>query len=405
MSANAPFPRTLDLGVNGGAITFQDFDAFRAWLQNESDAFKWIASVGGDSGFGFAGLLFKSGYRAFVTRANDIPNQPPEAHEQLLERLLSDVESAFSSGASIHSQSPAGAFVLALRTDSDILAAGALHRLKNRQEELRHPKAIEGMIRASMFLLGLDPTENQLQKTHLAKQVEDWSATVAHSQETSASLVHSSEETLRQANENKRQAETDIAALISDSRGKVEAEISDTKKKLKDFQAAVTDEIALQSPVTFWRKKEKRHGWGAAIFGLLVVLSFSAGGVLLYLFGQHLLDQVATGIGKAAKQITFADVPLLLISIFVVGVLVFVWIERILVRIFLSHVHLRSDAGERVVMAMTYLALLKEGAGPKDDDRKLILAALFRPSSTGVVTDDAAPQVWDFFSRQMDKPK
>ena len=56
---------------------------------------------------------------------------------------------------------------------------------------------------------------------------------------------------------------------------------------------------------------------------------------------------------------------------------------------------LHTDAGERVVMAQTSLALVAESAGPKDVDRTLVLSSLFRPSSTGVVKDDAAPLFWE----------
>ena len=41
-------------------------------------------------------------------------------------------------------------------------------------------------------------------------------------------------------------------------------------------------------------------------------------------------------------------------------------------------------------MMQTYLALIKEGK-LEDNHRNLILQALFRPASTGIVKDDAAP--------------
>ncbi|HAT3868995.1 hypothetical protein SC371_03485 [Legionella pneumophila serogroup 2] len=39
-------------------------------------------------------------------------------------------------------------------------------------------------------------------------------------------------------------------------------------------------------------------------------------------------------------------------------------------------------------MIQTYLALLREGSAPKDDERQLILQTLFRPSSTGFVNEE-----------------
>jgi len=64
---------------------------------------------------------------------------------------------------------------------------------------------------------------------------------------------------------------------------------------------------------------------------------------------------------------------------------------RILARMLLSNLHLREDALERVTMVNTYLSLSEGKQGLKDDDRKLILEMLFRPSTTGIVQDDATP--------------
>ncbi len=67
------------------------------------------------------------------------------------------------------------------------------------------------------------------------------------------------------------------------------------------------------------------------------------------------------------------------------------WGIRLIVRMFLSHLHLATDAAERVVMTQTYLSLLDGKHLPNDEDRKLILQALFRPTSDGIVKDEGVP--------------
>jgi hypothetical protein len=64
---------------------------------------------------------------------------------------------------------------------------------------------------------------------------------------------------------------------------------------------------------------------------------------------------------------------------------------RIIVRLFLSQVHLAADAAERMTMVQTYLSLKEGGSTFKDDDLRLILGALFRPTSDGIVKDDGLP--------------
>lgn len=65
------------------------------------------------------------------------------------------------------------------------------------------------------------------------------------------------------------------------------------------------------------------------------------------------------------------------------------WIGRLLTRLYLSEHHLRKDAEERRIMTTTYLALMRKGAA-SDVDRQVILTALFRNSSDGIVKDDGA---------------
>ena len=73
------------------------------------------------------------------------------------------------------------------------------------------------------------------------------------------------------------------------------------------------------------------------------------------------------------------------------GTTVYLWIARIVVRLFLSEIHLGMDARERVVMVDSYLALLNKDEGAIDNEhRTIILSALFRPTQDGIVKDDAA---------------
>jgi hypothetical protein len=54
-----------------------------------------------------------------------------------------------------------------------------------------------------------------------------------------------------------------------------------------------------------------------------------------------------------------------------------------------------------MVMTQTYLSLLDGRHLPKDEDRKLILQALFRPTSDGLVKDEAIPpSIFEFLTRQ-----
>lgn len=68
----------------------------------------------------------------------------------------------------------------------------------------------------------------------------------------------------------------------------------------------------------------------------------------------------------------------------------YVWLMRILVRQYLSHVHLEADAIERRTMITTYRALLRRG-DVDVKDLQLVLQYLFRNSKLGIMKDDGNP--------------
>jgi hypothetical protein len=78
-----------------------------------------------------------------------------------------------------------------------------------------------------------------------------------------------------------------------------------------------------------------------------------------------------------------------------------VWIIRILVRLFLSHQHLATDAAQRVTMVQTFLSLSKEDGGLRPEDRSVILQQLFKSAGDGLVKEDGIPPgLIEFFTRR-----
>ncbi len=159
---------------------------------------------------------------------------------------------------------------------------------------------------------------------------------------------------------------------------------------LKAVEAAFREKIALQAPVQYWREKASEHvrvkkdrlahlKWffPATLIAVLVMFIAAAGGLLAadhFLKGTSNTVLVITGAGLATMT----------------GLLL--WIGRLLTKLYLSEHHLAHDAEERAVMTMTYLALTQERAAD-EKDRALVLAALFRNTSDGIVKDDAAPDI------------
>jgi hypothetical protein len=153
------------------------------------------------------------------------------------------------------------------------------------------------------------------------------------------------------------------------------------EKEMTEIKRLFKENLALRAPVEYWETKGKRHHKNMWLSGAFAVFSLIGAPSVLSYWIHDLLKN--TPVDKAPESWRLAT--LALVSLFVV------WAVRLLVRIYLSQTHLATDAAERVVMAKTYLALLEGEKLPEQTDRQLILQALFRPASDGIVKDEGIP--------------
>ena len=169
---------------------------------------------------------------------------------------------------------------------------------------------------------------------------------------------------------------SDSEKQITKQAADFEIMLNEANGKLTDFETTFKEDIALQSSVAYWTKKRKHHQkvmwWMAASTAIFAI----ATGLIFIWAANVYLD------------VTIDEVKLSQIGVLLAISTLGVWLTRLSAKIFISNLHLRTDADERVTMIQTYLALLAEGNGPKDGERQLILQTLFRSSSTGFIKDD-----------------
>ena len=162
-------------------------------------------------------------------------------------------------------------------------------------------------------------------------------------------------------------------------------------QKFEDLEQTYNEKLALQSSVWYWTDKRKHH---QKIIWWTGVLTFCFGvstGIAFILVALELLKETLLNVPLSSLGIMFA------ISTF--GI----WLTRLSAKIFVSNLHLRTDSDERVTMIQTYLALLREGNGPKDEERQLILQTLFRPSTTGFIKEDGPTSFYEVIPKAIDK--
>lgn len=163
------------------------------------------------------------------------------------------------------------------------------------------------------------------------------------------------------------------------------------------MQLTFNTQLALRAPTTYWNKQSEssRHRlWASAIVFVVV------GALSLWAFVYWGLPYLADP-NASDKNVILHILPI------IVPAFIIIWIMKILSKLMSGYLQRADDANERRVMVMTFLALMnKDDSGDalvSDQDRILILHALFRPSAVSP-TDDAPPVHWfDLLTSRLQK--
>ncbi len=164
-----------------------------------------------------------------------------------------------------------------------------------------------------------------------------------------------------------------------------------TEEELKDIALTYNEKLALQSSVQYWSDKRAHHQRTMFWAGEITLFLASATFVAFIWVALELLEE------------TVAKVPLWKLSTMLAISSFGVWVTRLAAKIFISKSSPKNDSHERTTMIQTYLALLREGNGPKDEERQLILQTLFRPSTTGFIKKDGPTSFPEAISRALGK--
>lgn len=161
---------------------------------------------------------------------------------------------------------------------------------------------------------------------------------------------------------------------------------------INEVRNAYEEAMRLQAPVRYWTQKAKTHGksefW--AIIRLCVYFPLALG-LLGWAFFEA-FELLING-NPARPNVPLPAATYLVVSggLIVASTFAF-WIGRLFTKLYLSEHHLRKDAHERAIMTTTYLALIRTGAA-SENERTIILEALFRPSPDGIVKDEGPSEL------------
>ena len=388
-------PIEVTLGKEGGTKTFSSFKEVLEWVQIESQNWQWLLAPP-DLTFDVRQLCnpvmapFRNAFQQIQQEASSATQFTPRANvdaDAAFASFATKIKDAFAEHYDrkgvLFSGTERAKFLTSLKDEHGyIVAAAACGFFIKILLPTTSVWVLKGLLEASYREHGFVD-----QRADHAKALEElrkqWSQDIDSSRAATkeaeaklSSLATEGQALLKTQKEN-------CAFRFDEVNAELKAMIAEAKRNFENLKNALDADMRLQAPVKYWTKKARSHFWLSWGFAAIAVIAGGGFWLLLQPHVEKLLD-VSKGTGEPDRWHWQ-------LGIVIAGGFVAIWFVRILVRLFLSNVHLHSDAKERLTMVQTYLALLSGGNAPKDEDRKLMLQTLFRPASTGLIKDDAVP--------------
>lgn len=189
---------------------------------------------------------------------------------------------------------------------------------------------------------------------------------------------------------------TRYETLISEKHERSEGLIKKQIQTLKEIKRRYTEELSLQIPVTYWNKKADDHQLAAYIWGTC----FIASAVCVVLFSGTFLQHLITNVTPMLKELGGNQWSVFFIITF--PAFLVVWALRMVSRNVMMNFNHMHDARNRKIMTETFLALMSENKAT-ENDRILILNALFQPINLSSAEDHAPPHWFELMMERVKK--
>jgi Family of unknown function (DUF6161) len=394
----------MDLGANGGIFSPADAAAMINWIQKELNFWAWLSEINPNGNHklalenAMAPLKQAEGFAIDAGRYEN-PFNAAAVTERASE-FSRHVQAALLEHKWPHSSTPLAKAAEKLRLEDPMAAAGYLFvfvpATRAYQFEARDISSWRGFVQGLMQRF--DIAEQGTMAVDAQRQALD-QLREAHEQllgekRSAIELLHNDfARFVGDINTNKNIQQAEFAEILTTTRDQHDQSLNKHKEEMEALRRAFNEAMTLRAPVDYWQSKATFHTTEAGKWMRLTFQSMGGLGLVLGVLAVWVFLTLHNDKPDAWKVAV-------LVLVGVLGV----WAVRLIVRMYLSHQHLATDAEERVTMIKTYLALLEADKMPSDDDRKLVLAPLFRPATDGIVKDEGLPHpLLELFTRSQGK--
>jgi hypothetical protein len=374
----------LELGDKGGNLEFDQPGEVQQWLNDEISKWHWMSQIPETQGaHNQLVSLNQTANQLLQQWTQNLSN--PDTVLQSINGLKNHFESTSQNQALWFSTSPIGAFVLQLQKEQKpLVAAGAYLALGGAytqpSSQSLHPLFMEGVVEGFLYKKEIDWTATSHREA-LEKLKQQYSRNLSEQKRNFKEIEQSNNALNAKFDEALGTKTKLLDDLHASQSGEFKKLIETHEANLKAIEDAYDQKLALRKPVEYWDRRGKVHARKTKIFAWVSVI---IGAVILAALG-FLAYEIFINIPKDEKPQVWQ------VGVFSVAAFFGIWLERMLVRLFVSNMHLATDADERVTMLQTYLSIVREGSEFAPEDKKMILERLFHPATDGLVKDDAAP--------------
>lgn len=389
------FPKPISIDV-GATYSFRNFKEIEEWCDNEIIFFNSLNNPENIVHQFKVHIKDNIGNIFRQNRSDDFK------WDDLSKEIIQFIESTSRKDGFIFSRSNNGRFLTKLKEKNPSLVLGA-YKYFQQKIKRNDPSLIQrdGEFAAYLFEIGLEPNFEEEKK----KYSEFYKEITEQKDSLLAELIKVKSENFelnKQIQSQKEAWDKKFETQKGEVEKKFNTEYDRHKAKMEESEKFYDSELALKKAVTYWTDKAQGHKENSIIFGVASGILMLAAIISIYLVGGFIVGLDISddkGIGKRLLTDTGAF-QIWVYAFFVFSITMIVWIVRLLVKIFLSNLHLLSDAKERETMIMTYLALEREEQVVNKEDKNLILPSIFRTSSNGIIKDDSSPNpILNFFTK------
>jgi len=429
--ASAPLDLEINFGDKGGIQRFKTVGDIQIWLNEEQGFWNWTRQVSGRHRDMIGNTItefwkYDQNCRSHLDAANNRWNQVQQEVRQIREQIskladqdnqsealgqqldqrvialtsvlnqLRDQISSFLTSEVISGRNhltrfePQSEFINELAAQNLEEAIFALDQIIQKEKKSNDQRSCEhaGRMMASLYLRNLNRKFRPDQKA-FENAIVTWSKELAdfksryEAQEQEFAAISGRHGV---ADETWQQRADTLVEEFSEMR-------LQSERDLKNLKDTYETHMQLHGPLTYWRGKRKEHRDQIKSLRRWAIITGVLGCAALFVAAWLVLPENHPAATIPWRQIGF----FVLTSTFVL------WLVKLLVKLLLSHIHLYADAKEREVMISTFMALIRRPESAqnlKREDIAIVLAPIFKPSTTGVIKDDGGPtSLGDFIGR------